>query len=49
MAKRKPFNSKLVKKDNEDLLTRDLNDFVEQYYLNYLLNLALMVESQLVQ
>ena len=33
MAKRKPFNSKLVKKDNEDLLTRDLNDFVRAVLL----------------
>ena len=33
MAKRKPFNSKLVKKDNEDLLTRDLNDFIRSVLL----------------
>ena len=33
MARRKPFSSKLVKKDNEDLLTRDLNDFVRSALL----------------
>ena len=33
MAKRKPFSSKLVKKDNEDLLTRDFNDFIRSALL----------------
>ena len=33
MARRKPFSSKLVKKDNEDLLTRDFNDFIRSALL----------------
>ena len=33
MAKRRPFSSKLVKKDNENLLERDLNDFVRSVLL----------------
>ena len=30
MARRKSFSSKLVKKDNEDLLSRDLNNFIRE-------------------
>ena len=33
MARRKPFSSKLVKKDNEDLLTRDFNNFIRSALL----------------